>query len=568
MASNPSCLYTPPKSPEQITAFQSIEHVTFNKEKSSGCVYPNYKRKQPPNLKIRTTNLSNPKTVARTQTTSLYQMINTIPVPEPQKKVQKVKSKSPTLTPKQEKIMENTYLICSFLNTICVEFPVDENNYQNNGMPSPGDDDEDSGHKKSKYVSLEKFVADILLPDLSDTIVYVALFFISRYLYCKRRREENQGERAMVSSQNNSTSLELQGKRCVNIPKSMAIRMTHSTKSRHSISKGRNKIKLNKQSIHYLYQQSKKAKKVEGKKRGNVVVGKPFDFSKSLIKTKKDLIFVAMICSSKYVDDNTYTNNVWKELSGKSIKEVFDLEREFLISLDYKLYFRNEEWKEWCAWISNFKDILDNGLTTSESKSSPSGMISVPLQPSFLPSPSSQYTEVVFPTPFLSPVELPTPTSANSSSNIPLIYRDEEDRTEEKIPLNYPPETNNIFFPPLTYLTSYDKYYPHQRGMMKQYYANPYGMPYPTEVDSHYNYSSYPPYYEERADSYEMLMYSQEMMNKPCYPNLIDTIDTCLISQAQNTQIDFSEIQELSQKQNFIFKEPVLPRNINYQGYF
>jgi len=561
MASKLSCFCTPPKSPEQVTAIQSTEHVIFSKEKPSGCVYPNYKRKQP-NLKIRTTNLSNSKTVARTQATSLYQKINTIP--EPKEKVQKVKSNSHTLTPKQymeEKVMENTNLICSFLKTVCVGLPMDENDYQTYGMPSPGGD-EDSGHKKTKYVSLENFVANILnITELTDTSVHGALFFINRYLKFKKEREEKPREIAMASSQNDSISFEFQSKRSVYIPKSIALRMSHSIKPLHSISKSRNKIKLNQQSINYLYQQSKKAKKVEGKKEYKIVVAKPYDFSKSCIKTKKDLIFVALICSSKYLDDNCYSNKSWKKLTDKSIKEVFDLEREFLISLDYKLYFTNEEWKEWYVWLSRFKNILNNSVPTSENKSSPSGMISVPSQPSPSLSPSSsQYTEVVFP----SLIELPTPTSANSSSNIPLFSMDEENRKKEKIPLNYLSETNNIFFPPLSVLASCDEYYqyyPHQKRIMQQFYANPYDMPYP-KVASHYNYSSYPPYYKERAGPYEMLMSSLEMTNTPC-PNLIDTIDTCLISQAQNTQIDFSEIQELSQKQNFIFKKPVLPPEIS-----
>ncbi|OUM56363.1 hypothetical protein PIROE2DRAFT_27466, partial [Piromyces sp. E2] len=59
------------------------------------------------------------------------------------------------------------------------------------------------------------------------------------------------------------------------------------------------------------------------------------------------LFFVAMITSSKYLDDNSYCNSAWVKLTDKSLKEVCALEREFLMSLQYKLYFSNEEWNEW-----------------------------------------------------------------------------------------------------------------------------------------------------------------------------------------------------------------------------
>jgi len=566
MTTNTSCFYTPPLSPASMT-INKTEHTNFKKEKVNGCVYPSYKRKQPHNLKIKTSNLSNNnKIVGGTHATSLYQKINETSVSKPQETNHQGKVNSPTPLSKQymERVMENTNLICSFLKTVCVGIPIDENN-ECNGLPSPKENEE-IGNKKARYVSLENFVATILIrTNLTDTFVYVALLYIHRYLNYKKKLEEVKRRNAIALMKNGSVSTEITNKKCVYLPKGLASKMSNRTRSRHSISKGNHKIKLSQQSINYIYQQSKKARKDENKKKDNIVVSKSFDFSKeSLIKTQKDLIFAAMICSSKYLDDNSYCNTAWVKLTDKSLKEVLDLEREFLVTLQYKLYFNHEEWKEWFVWISHFKSLLDVGVTTNEDKSSPSCMISVPSQSSSA-IPYYRYGQA-----YPSPIEISTPTSAISPSGIPITYNEEE-MEEEKFLLNYPSNNHNIFLPSLSALASFDEY-AHQERMLRQFYVSQYAMRY-SKSSSQYCYPCYPvtPQYlkskMERSIPYEALMDGRKGAYLPC-PSVNKSchrlIDTSLINQAQNNKVDFSEIQELSQKLNFIFKKPVLPPLYRY----
>jgi len=566
MTTNSSCFFTPPLSPVSMTT-NKAEHINFKKEKVNGCVYPNYKRKQPYNLKIKTSNLSNNnKIVGSTHTTSLYQKIKETSVSEPQETNQKGKVNSPTPLSRQymERVMENTNLICSFLKTVCVGIPIDENN-ERYGMPSPKENEE-SGSKKTRYVSLENFVATILIrTNLTDTFIYVALLYIHRYLNYRKKFEESKRRNAIALMKNGSVSTEISSKRCMYLPKGMVSKMSNRTRSRHSISKGNHKIKLNQQSINYIYQQSKKARKDENKKRDNIVVAKSVDFSKeTLIKTQKDLIFAALICSSKYLDDNSYCNTAWVKLTDKSLKEVFDLEREFLVTLQYKLYFNHEEWKEWFVWISHFKNLLDVGVTTNEDKSSPSCMISIPSQ-STSTIPYYRYEQA-----YPSPTEISTPTSAVSPSGIPITFNEEE-MEEEKIPLNYS-DNHNIFLPSLSALTSYNKYYTHQERILRQYYASQYTMPY-SKSTSQFCYPCYPMTSQyikskmERSIPYEALVDGRKRVYLPCSSmkkTCHNLIDTSLIKQAQNNEFDFSEIQKLSQKLNFIFKKPVLPPHCHY----
>jgi hypothetical protein len=353
-------------------------------------------------------------------------------------------------------------------------------------------------------------------------------------------------------------------KKGVYLPKNSALKMSHS-KRRHSISKCDAKVKISQQSLNYLYQQSKKTKKEEVKKNdsSNIVeyVGLP---KKTLIRTQKDLIFAAMICSSKYLDDNSYCNSAWVKLTDKSLKEVFALEREFLMSLEYKLYFKNEEWRKWFIWISRFKTILDSGMTSGtdvKNKKSPSCMVSIPSQTS-LPS----------------PIDIQTPTSATFTF-------DNEEIKEEMNLVNYPVSNNNLL-PTLSSVASFAGRYPSQVPVLsnQQYLMACNGatraveheqFPVYQHCTSFSEYEHYGNFHfmefcrmqhmkrrmafvPEKVHSYNYLPYPviNEIRNSQSF--LLNNIDTSLISQAQNTPIDFNEVQELTQKQNITFKKPIL----------
>ncbi|KAL9083970.1 MAG: hypothetical protein Q9159_005463 [Coniocarpon cinnabarinum] len=59
------------------------------------------------------------------------------------------------------------------------------------------------------------------------------------------------------------------------------------------------------------------------------------------------LLTVALMLGNKFLDDNTYTNKTWAEVSGISVTEIHVMEVEFLSHMKYNLYTSKEEWIEW-----------------------------------------------------------------------------------------------------------------------------------------------------------------------------------------------------------------------------
>ncbi|GAB7339571.1 hypothetical protein MBLNU457_6176t1 [Dothideomycetes sp. NU457] len=68
------------------------------------------------------------------------------------------------------------------------------------------------------------------------------------------------------------------------------------------------------------------------------------------------LLTVALMLGNKFLDDNTYTNKTWAEVSGISVAEVHIMEVEFLSNMKYNLYTSAEQWKEWQTLLGRFAD--------------------------------------------------------------------------------------------------------------------------------------------------------------------------------------------------------------------
>lgn len=59
------------------------------------------------------------------------------------------------------------------------------------------------------------------------------------------------------------------------------------------------------------------------------------------------LFIVALMLANKFLDDNTFTNKTWSEVSGMKIKDVNIMESEFLEALDYNLFVRSDDYNIW-----------------------------------------------------------------------------------------------------------------------------------------------------------------------------------------------------------------------------
>ncbi|KAI0045731.1 hypothetical protein FA95DRAFT_1521155 [Auriscalpium vulgare] len=55
----------------------------------------------------------------------------------------------------------------------------------------------------------------------------------------------------------------------------------------------------------------------------------------------------ALMMANKFVDDNTYTNKTWSEVSGIELSEINKMEREFLEGIDFGLYVDKATYDSW-----------------------------------------------------------------------------------------------------------------------------------------------------------------------------------------------------------------------------
>ena len=102
------------------------------------------------------------------------------------------------------------------------------------------------------------------------------------------------------------------------------------------------------------------------------------------------LLTVALMLGNKFLDDNTYTNKTWADVSGINVKDIHVMEVEFLSNMRYGLYASREHWEEWLVKLNKFSEYLD----MAQRQSSPS--------PLMIPSPthqSSSATNQIAPSP-------------------------------------------------------------------------------------------------------------------------------------------------------------------------
>lgn len=76
------------------------------------------------------------------------------------------------------------------------------------------------------------------------------------------------------------------------------------------------------------------------------------------------LLTVALMLGNKFLDDNTYTNKTWAEVSGIAVKEIHVMEVEFLSNMRYGLLTSKEQWADWLKKLSCFHDYCERAEMT------------------------------------------------------------------------------------------------------------------------------------------------------------------------------------------------------------
>ncbi|KAK2071635.1 hypothetical protein P8C59_006041 [Phyllachora maydis] len=71
------------------------------------------------------------------------------------------------------------------------------------------------------------------------------------------------------------------------------------------------------------------------------------------------MVTVALLLGSKFLDDNTFQNKSWSEVSGIPVQELNTLEHEWLGANNWCLYVNLDESKDYNAWLANWKEWLE-----------------------------------------------------------------------------------------------------------------------------------------------------------------------------------------------------------------
>lgn len=68
------------------------------------------------------------------------------------------------------------------------------------------------------------------------------------------------------------------------------------------------------------------------------------------------LFIVALMLANKFLDDNTFTNKTWSEVSGMKVQDLNIMESEFLEALEYTLFVRDDDYKKWKSILDYCRD--------------------------------------------------------------------------------------------------------------------------------------------------------------------------------------------------------------------
>ncbi|KAI1327677.1 hypothetical protein F5Y16DRAFT_186345 [Xylariaceae sp. FL0255] len=72
------------------------------------------------------------------------------------------------------------------------------------------------------------------------------------------------------------------------------------------------------------------------------------------------MLTVALLLGSKFLDDNTFQNRSWSDVSGISVIELNTMENRWLRDIDWSLYVNLDRSLDYDAWLTSWKQYKDN----------------------------------------------------------------------------------------------------------------------------------------------------------------------------------------------------------------
>ncbi|KZF26732.1 hypothetical protein L228DRAFT_265102 [Xylona heveae TC161] len=128
------------------------------------------------------------------------------------------------------------------------------------------------------------------------------------------------------------------------------------------------------------------------------------------------LLTVALMLGNKFLDDNTYTNKTWAEVSGISVQEIHIMEVEFLSNMRYSLFTSETEWKAWQMKLAKFWDYYEKASRPSPVQPLQPSVSSLAVPPSLPSPPASTHASP----PFLGTT---SPSHSTFAQSIPTLPR-------------------------------------------------------------------------------------------------------------------------------------------------
>jgi hypothetical protein len=68
------------------------------------------------------------------------------------------------------------------------------------------------------------------------------------------------------------------------------------------------------------------------------------------------MLTISLLLGSKFLDDNTFQNKSWSEVSGIPVRDLNTMENEWLVAIGWCLYVNLDESKDYTAWLKNWEE--------------------------------------------------------------------------------------------------------------------------------------------------------------------------------------------------------------------
>lgn len=104
------------------------------------------------------------------------------------------------------------------------------------------------------------------------------------------------------------------------------------------------------------------------------------------------MLTISLLLGSKFLDDNTFQNRSWSEVSGISVSELNKLEGEWLCGIRWNLYVNLERSEDYNAWLDSWSDWMNRKkLAQSMARSERMAALVTPIQTDFARPPDQSW---------------------------------------------------------------------------------------------------------------------------------------------------------------------------------